>query len=229
MAKKNNENLEDEFKYVEEEAHNGLTDTLNLYDPSDDVPGKVMEATDLFIEPQCSICNCKFRVEADQKYIDSIDPKTGKGSPAVIKNFLAKKGVEVFWTSCQIHGYNHIRTKYEDDVVITYGDKLLDMRHELKESEGQIDTAIAALFERLYKLGSYTDTNSLARDVEITKGIATVSDKLTKLWDLKNQTLQTAQEEATQQKIIAILTNILSKLPEEYHDIVREEIKKLKL
>mgnify|MGYP000888392608 CR=1 FL=1 len=225
----NETNFDETEEDLLEESANEIEDTIYIYNPTDDVKGKFLQATDLFSEPKCTICNCKFRLEADQKYIDSIDPKTGRGSPAVIMRFLEKKGINVMHNSCTIHGYNHIRTKYDNDMPVIYGDRILDMRNELKNSEGQIDTAIAALFERLYKLGSYSNTDSLMRDMEITKGIAAVSDKLAKLWELKNKTLEAANEESTSQKLQIILTNILSKLPEEYHDVIREEIKKLKL
>jgi len=206
-----------------------ITD-IHIYGPDKDDDGRIIQSTDLIVEPQCHICSSPFRLAADQLYIDSIDPKTGRGVYAVIKHFLEKKtGKEVWWNSCMLHATKHIRTKYDDDLIITYGDKLLDVQGELKESDAQIDIAIASLFERLYKLGSYTNTDSLVRDVEITKGIAMVSDRLSKLWSLKNEILQTASEEVLEKRLIAILTNILSNLPEEYHEVVREEIKKLKM
>jgi len=226
------ENTSNEMKYDEESFEEQLKDfgqvSSKIYNPNDEVSGKFVHASDLFIEPQCSICTCPFRLEADQKYLDSIDPKTNKGTYAIIQKFLAQKGIDVFWTSCKIHAISHIRTKYSDDLPVVYGDKLLDMQHELKGCESQVDTAIAALFERLYKLGSYTDTNSLVKEIEITKGMTAVVDKLSKLWDLKNNALQTTSEETMRQRLVAILTNILSKLPEEYHEVIRDEIKKLK-
>lgn len=202
---------------------------FELYDPKTHIPGRIIQATDLFEEPQCTICNCRYRLEADQKYIDSIDPQTGKGTYSVIQRFLRQKGIDVHWRTCKIHATSHIRTKYDDEMPIVYGDKLVDMQHELKECDSQIDTAIAALFERLFKLGSYSNTNSLVKDIEITKGIAMVTDKLAKLWDLKNSVLQAANQESMQQRLIAVLTNILSVVPEDYHEDIRKEIKKLKL
>jgi hypothetical protein len=214
---------EDDAKNISEE------EVENIYHADQEIKGKLIQAADLKFELQCDICKCSYRLEADQVYIDSIDPVTGVGTYRAVENFLKSKGLNISWYTCKNHADKHIRIKYDDQPPINYGDRIFDMRQELSKCDNQIDTVIAVLFERLYKLGAYSNSASLDENIDVTDSMTTISDKLARLWKLKADTLKDVAQESSKNQLLDMCTNLLTKLPEEYHDIIREEMRKIKL
>lgn len=222
-VKKESEDKEDTSQNISEK------EVENIYHPDQEIKGKLIQVADLKFELQCDICQCSYRLEADQIYIDSIDPVTGVGTYRAIETFLKSKGIDVSWHTCKNHADKHIRVKYDDGPPINYGDRIFDMRQELSKCDNQIDTVIAVLFERLYKLGAYSNSASLDDNIDVTDSMTTISDKLARLWKLKADTLKDVSQESSKNQLLDMCTNLLTKLPEEYHDIIREEMRKIKI